>query len=905
MSLTEQLQTAQEGVVFIGATERLCREMRQQRALKHSDTDHAGWMDEVIIKTLMSWLKDEWLGLLPDQQLLHQPQYLTLCKQIIDKSKEAESCISTTALARTFQKAHSLCKDYQISMDREHFLFKPESESFLRWSSALDLKLSGSDYVVEVELPSLMQKALEQGKWRPPAKLVLVGLFELSTSQQRLISALEGHGTEVSFMSGFNASPKATETKLAQTFEDELTFATRAAAEILMASGDDPLTAPRMAIVVPSIDDCRDQIVDALEKNIAIHALMISDKANLEDRLPFAFAGGEPLDRFGVIRAGLDILQLRESGNDIELVSRIIRTQFMTGIVEERSARAQIDIALRSNTGRHVSINQIIRACERYMEQAPILGQRIKAVANTLKEGDNRRLPSGWASFFESVLVAMGWPDLHNVHSYHYQAWKAWTEVFDVLRSMDNQLGKIPVEPAFMWLRELTSTRRFSPRKPWHTPLQILSYPDAIGLHFDFAWVVGMDSNAIPGHKAPNPMIPVHLQVQAGILHASSEGVLSHAEKVIPYLQGLAKQLSLSAAMHSHDGTPLTPTALIDWSTATVIPAMGDLLSDLFQDTVRPQIPEKDLFPPVDSEERTTIQGGVTLLADFAQDPFVAALRHRLHLKEFPVTKVGLDAATQGTVTHACLKEFWLRVKSRDHLLRLSESETKELVKECVSAAIQKEKLLPVSRYGHRLVTLEQARNERLIFEWLELERERTDNFEVVGVEVPVTVDIGGIQLNVDIDRIDKIHVTNEHGVPVTKVIPLDYKTGSNIPLTSLNSTKLTEPQMPIYAAFVDYSEHGNVDADGAAFAQVVGGAPRFHIRSNWTNALVPTKRAKDYPTNDETWIGQLKAWRDGLTELSISLQSGEAKLLYGPLTYLGYHEYLAPLMRMSERGKQ
>src|SRR5690606_16737487 len=156
MSLTKKLQAAQKGVVFIGATERLCREMRQQRALMQATSDQAGWLEEVVISTFTNWLREEWLSLIPEQQLLHHPQYLTLCKQIIDRSKEAEGCISTTSLARTFQKAHTLSKAYGINRDREHYLFKAETESYLRWSSALDLMLNGSDYVIEADLPELM-----------------------------------------------------------------------------------------------------------------------------------------------------------------------------------------------------------------------------------------------------------------------------------------------------------------------------------------------------------------------------------------------------------------------------------------------------------------------------------------------------------------------------------------------------------------------------------------------------------------------------------------------------------------------------------------------------------------------------------------------------------------------------
>ena len=70
---------------------------------------------------------------------------------------------------------------------------------------------------------------------------------------------------------------------------------------------------------------------------------------------------------------------------------------------------------------------------------------------------------------------------------------------------------------------------------------------------------------------------------------------------------------------------------------------------------------------------------------------------------------------------------------------------------------------------GSRFAAIEQARLERVIEEWLLLERERQP-FAMLEQEERLTVTVGGIDVKIRADRVDRL----ENG----ELVIIDYKTG-------------------------------------------------------------------------------------------------------------------------------
>jgi RecB family exonuclease len=86
---------------------------------------------------------------------------------------------------------------------------------------------------------------------------------------------------------------------------------------------------------------------------------------------------------------------------------------------------------------------------------------------------------------------------------------------------------------------------------------------------------------------------------------------------------------------------------------------------------------------------------------------------------------------------------------------------------------------------------LEQRRTERILLRWLALERGRRD-FQVIGQEQDIRLELGGLELRGKIDRLDRL----EDG----STLLIDYKTGRTGKQDWFPEPRIADPQMPAYA---------------------------------------------------------------------------------------------------------
>ena len=177
------------------------------------------------------------------------------------------------------------------------------------------------------------------------------------------------------------------------------------------------------------------------------------------------------------------------------------------------------------------------------------------------------------------------------------------------------------------------------------------------------------------------------------------------------------------------------------------------------------------------------------------------------------------------------------------------------------------------------MVTVETIRLERLLTNWMELERRRAP-FLVAKLEEKRSVEIGGMHLEIRADRVDEL--------PDGRQVILDYKTG-NIKSQSWQGPRIDEPQVPLYCVSTD----GRVAAAG--FAQIrVGESGLCGI----SDVPMPDfETYKDYLRLSE----QIVEWRSDLAGLAKQFGDGDARVdpKYGSKTC----EFCAivPLCRIRE----
>lgn len=883
-----------DDVTIVTGTERVARELRARRALLKTQKGLELWADPVFIGPLRRLLTAEWETLFDSRQLLHSEQVLTLCKQCIDRSGVAEDVISTMSLARTMRQAERLLCEYRLPVDRQEHYFGVELKSFLGWHEQFRERLKRDGYVTEYELVDEMVLAVREGRWRPPQTLVTVGFIQFTPQQLALLEALQEQGTEVIHLQSEDHS-KAIYKCVSHSEEEEV----KAAADWfrhqldVVPNGHQP---PRMALIVPGLSNRRNLVAQILESELSPNGLLAGVQSEaVELSRGFAFAGGEKLGELPWVRCAMDLIGVRLRNNSLENLSRLLMG-FASPLDQSiRFEMGKIDLQLRKRHGWQLPGKAFVALLTRSTHmKVRQLGAVIDAY---LERPADSLLPSEWADSFEQVIGDAGFLDEAWMNRGELHQWWAFQEALDVFRSLDAQLGTISFEPAYRWLDEVCHTRWFSGEHDASAPLQVLSPSEAVGLAFDRVWIMGLDSKNLPEIVEPNPFLPVHVQVRAGVPTANPELNAAHAELLTAELMKLSVALIVSYS-ENNGGAPTLPSGLIPWKDIAALDSASFARDGRRKPVKLTSAKGGDRFPEVSGEEKAELKSGLSIFADFARDNLAGALIHRLHIKPFPQVEAGISSSLQGQLVHAALARFWIQTRTSARLHQYSEDELDSLALNCVQAAMENDKACSELRYGRKLLILERIRIKDLVLSWLTFEKSRPEAFEVVVCEGETAFTIEGMEFPVRIDRIDRVFC--EDGKE--RFLIIDYKTGRIVDMRELNADRMTAPQLPIYSTFTDLSAFNVSSPDGVALAKVFANELVWHVRSCWTVDINESSIGGSVSkTSDQTWQNQLEAWRNRLISDARGFLSGESVMSYRPHEYLGNHDHLAPLMRLGD----
>ncbi|HEY8084607.1 MAG TPA: PD-(D/E)XK nuclease family protein, partial [Methylophilaceae bacterium] len=294
-------------------------------------------------------------------------------------------------------------------------------------------------------------------------------------------------------------------------------------------------------------------------------------------------------------------------------------------------------------------------------------------------------------------------------------------------------------------------------------------------------------------------------------------------------------------------------------------------------------------------QEGEKVRGGAALFQAQAVCPAWGYYQFRLGARELQEPVDGLDSMARGNLLHAVLQAFWNGHDSA-YLTGMDETVQRQAIQQAVEDGLKQfsQKLdepLPI-----HFASLEKLRLMALLNGWLALERERSQ-FTVKDVERRVEQEIKGISVEFTLDRVDEL--------PDGELVVIDYKTGSQINHNSWAEDRITEPQLPIYAALV--LVEGEVAA--VCFAKVRAGEHQFVGIANDDGTLPGVKGleqarklfdAEKFPA----WHDLLQHWRDSLEAIADEIKAGDAAVRFKDEDELAYCE-VKPLLRLPERKLQ
>jgi len=493
--------------------------------------------------------------------------------------------------------------------------------------------------------------------------------------------------------------------------------------------------------------------------------------------------------------------------------------------------------------------------------------ERMLAARDRLGREPSRQSPFDWAELTRSVLEIAGWPGFRPESSVAFQARQRWEAVLDDCGSLGFD-GSLMEWGEFVAATETALGNTIFATESTDSRIQITEPMESAGQLADDIWFLGADEENWPGRGTPNALLPISLQRETGMPHASQQTDWELAQDVTRRLLASAGEVVFSFSRQS-TSAEMRPSRLITQR----LGCPGHLPPDLTNaDESQPQLTEtfedasRIRFP------HAALGGGAGSLTRQSLCPFQAFGTARLATFQWEPAEPGLNAKQRGQLLHAVLHGVWAGsaqggISSLDELLS---KDLRAFVSEIVdrvmreSFASGRRNSLP-SRFPARFLELEAERLTKLVTEWLAYERERLP-FVVTGTEVDSEVEVAGLRLRVRLDRVDELANGGK--------LIIDYKSSSVGP-AAWDGERPDDVQLPLYAAFA-----GGDHLEGLIFARVRPGEAEFRGRvRHATETLRIDLRSQNAlvakPLTDE----QLAEWRQNIERLGEEFLAGRAEV--------------------------
>jgi probable DNA repair protein len=571
--------------------------------------------------------------------------------------------------------------------------------------------------------------------------------------------------------------------------------------------------------------------------------------------LPVNFSTGITLDRAPLARDALGVLQLASGGLPLHELLGLLQSRFLQlpdsaspGVI------AFIEGVMLNTRANALSLQALAAQARRCGDDATgeALDERFTALGRDLPRGQ-RLPPSRWADRFGGLLANWGWPG-SGLDSLEFQQLGAWESALDEFAACDAISGRLDLGGAVALLRRCLRNQVSQPESA-ASRIQVLGPLEAAGLDFDYLWIVGLQADEWPSPARPNPFIPLSLQRERDMPHASPQREWSYAQGLLAQYQRHARELRASYSAHT-DGQPRRPSALVkEWPRVDPVRARE---IDPGWSTARDAVPLEVIAdhhgPAITRADDPPVTGGSGLLRDQSQCPFRAFALHRLGAEPLPEPGDVPGAAERGSLLHDALHHLFTDLRDSDALQAATDAELRQRVALAVDRALAGGPQAPAPPISEAWQGLERDRLQRLLRAWLALESERPA-FAIASLEEARTLTVAGLTLRLRVDRIDVL--------PDGSTVIIDYKTGNCSPRDWLGD-RMADPQLPLYSLTAEQTPaalaFARVRSDDCGYAGLGAVAAADGIKTQLDKALPGSPEASDWTALNRHWSAQLSA---------------------------------------------
>ena len=641
--------------------------------------------------------------------------------------------------------------------------------------------------------------------------------------------------------------------------------------------------------------------------------------SNSSYTLPFNFSAGVPLASTPLICDALQLLNLQQDSWPLNDICQLLNSPFFSDSEQEIELRCELVDQLRRLGKGLISGADLRYQVERIERRNSIgtaegittlLSSRLQAFSAASKRQPKHCSASDWAEHLQQQLQNLGWPGSRALNSHEHQQMTQWQVLLQEFTRLDSCGYPLTHNSAISALRALCQNHHFQAQTP-DSPIHILGALEGAGLTFDACWVLGVGARNWPSAPTPNPLLPITLQRQHNMPHASAERELYIAQQLTLSYQHCAKEVIFSSATLA-DGNSDHPSPLIAHfkksDTEQLFSSDHSMAPSFeqYQTSIRAaqQLQKIDDFsgPVITSTELSYLRGGSALFRDQASCPLIAFARHRLGAKSSPAASTGLSAIDRGNIIHAVLEQVWMQLKTSSQLRALEDQTLQQLCKKAIDTALKPYKQKLIQQLPEAFFILEAERLLQLALAWLELDLERPD-FEVVGCEAKINIVFEGLPLELRLDRLDKLSGG--------ELLLIDYKTGKP-QLSQWQGDRPAEPQLPLYAlsAQFDPDHTGSEEIVAIAFARVDKSASELlglgNLAESLSGKLDGVSQPEECPRLDlpENWADVKEFWQQTLAQLAADFKNGRAEVDYRDANAERYSEDYHPFTRIHERDQ-
>ena len=764
----EIFRALENGATILTASRRLARVLT--REFHGIETSRGGkvWnrpdilpFDAYLDRAWRDWL---WRGANGDAPLLlNSLQEEALWQQIIRESPQGASLLQIPETARQAAQTWQLIVAYGLDVDGS-FEASQDSAAFAGWSREFRTLCRASGWLEHARLSDFLRQKIAAGEAPQPKDVRVAGFDEMTPRQTAFLDALgEWRAVEMD-----NRSQEVERRRLRDS-SGEVRSAAAWARRLLES---DP-KAQIGVIVVPDLARSR-STVERIFRQTLEPGLEPGGAASLREGA-FHLSVGPPLGDYPVVRAALLMLEFTLGTLPLSRAGMLLRSPFLGGGEAEWSQRAMLDAKLRRKSLWDISIPMLRDGAE----SCPQLQRVLRRVEKVLPLTKAEQAASEWTQHIAGLLDAFGWPGDRTPGSDEFQTIEAWRGLLSSLASLDLTTPPMSLSQIIDWLHETAANTQFQAEDEG-APVQVMGMLEAAGLRFDHLWIMGLHDEALPAAANPNPFIPSRLQRQHNLPHCSAARELEFASTLMERLLRSAPDVVLSYPEREGDRA-LAPSPLVADGVWLGVEGEGNV--DAWIERMRAESAFENMTDEIGPVlAGSSSPGGSALFKDMAACPFRAFAKHRLGARPMEDPDFGVSYRDRGTTVHKALEVIWRELGSHARLMQLPPRELEALIAQSAVAAVAK--LGP--GIGH---DLEKRRLQRLLREWLEIEKSRPE-FMVAGIEAERVTAISRVEVKLRADRVDEL--------PDGRQIILDYKTGQ-LKSNGWNSERPEEPQLPLY----------------------------------------------------------------------------------------------------------